>query len=206
MRVVAVLAALLLAGCSSPQQPSSLGTSAPTAGAPSESSSTPAAPLSLTYPAPYNCATNVGTDSPVRGLPEVDLQCSDGSGTVRLSSLRGPLVLTIWASWCVPCREELPAFVSVNQQLVTMKSKTRIVGLNWLDDDNSAAGFAKELGINFPSLVDPDARVRAPLGINAQPATLFIDASGDIVHVERAPIKDAQQLRERIEKFLGPLS
>lgn len=195
-------ATVTLSACGS-ERPGSLGEPTSLPGAPT---TTPAVPLVTTQDATSTCSDSVGTDGIVReagGLPDLTLPCLDGSGDVSLAALRGPLVMTIWASWCVPCRKELPAFADVHERSVRHDADVRFIGLNWLDDSSSAVAFAEEIGFTFPSVFDPDGTARGPLRINAQPATLFIDADGVIVHVERAPIDDPDALASLIDQHLG---
>jgi peroxiredoxin len=211
-RAVVVLAsalasAVVLASCSS--ESDSLGTSVPTPGAPSESSYE--GPLLAIQEASSTCSdalTPSGdgadvTDPDGRALPSLTLPCLDGTGSIDIAELRGPLVMTVWASWCVPCRRELPAFADVHSRAMAAGSPVRFLGLNWLDDSTSAVGFIEEIGFTFPSLFDADGRARGPLGVNSQPATLFIDATGRVVHVERRAIDRADDLTSLIDQHLG---
>ena len=196
---VVALAGVLLASCGN-QEPADLGSAVSTPGAPTTQPSS-TSELTATYVADYSC-DSVYSDAP-NELPALTLPCMDGTGLVDMNLMKGPLALTIWASWCVPCKKELPAFTAVNSKLEAAGYPARILGLNWIDDPNSAVQAAQEWGLNFPSVHDADALMRAPLGINAQPATLFIDARGTIVHIERAPIDDEQDLVNKIKEYLG---
>jgi thiol-disulfide isomerase/thioredoxin len=202
---VVIAMALAASGCSA-TSPDSLGSPAPTPGAPTAVPGNDTG-LLATQAASSQCDDSVdamSADGAVNGgLPPIALPCLDGSGETSLSSLRGPLVLTIWASWCVPCRRELPAFAAVHERAVEAGDPVRIVGLNWLDDSVSAVQFAQEIGVTFPSFFDADGIVRGPLRINAQPATLFVDATGRVVHVERGPIYEVDDLTALIDRHLG---
>lgn len=166
-----------------------------------------AVPLTATYPSDVTCVpqthTNVGGPGAGDRLPTLELPCMDGSGSVDLADLAGPSVVTIWASWCIPCQKELPAFASVWQQSREQNTGLHMLGLNWLDDPEAAAATAQRLGMTFPSVFDADGVARGALAINAQPATLFINASGSIVHVERSAIDDPDVLRDMIAQHLG---
>ena len=202
--IAALVCVTALAACST-QEPQDLGQPVGIPGAPSTSTpplnSSSSVTLADTYEALYSCDA-VSSTKP-SDLPPITLPCMDGSGNVDATFVKGPLAVTIWASWCVPCKRELPAFVAVNSKLRSAGYPARILGLNWLDDPEQAVAAAQEWGINFPSLHDGDALMRAPLGINAQPATLFIDASGRVVHVERGPIDTEAELLAKLRQFLG---
>ena len=98
-------------------------------------------------------------------------------GKVSLKDFRGKLLmLNFWASWCVPCREEMPAMERLYQ-----KSRDHgfvIVGVNLKDDKKSARSFVKELEITFPIAFDPDGEVGLLYGAWGLPATYLIDADG----------------------------
>jgi cytochrome c biogenesis protein CcmG, thiol:disulfide interchange protein DsbE len=90
-----------------------------------------------------------------------------------------PYVLNFWATWCDPCRKEMPAFERVWQ-----KYKSRgvvIVGVNINDDLGDAREFAGELGITYPLVVDENDELATELGVKGLPQTFFVDTSGDIV-------------------------
>lgn len=203
-----VLATLVLAGCA--QQEDDFGarvTLGPNGSQVAASADSGAVALTATYASDVTCVPSSHRDAApgasVNGLPTLVLPCMDGTGSVDLASLSGPSLVTIWASWCLPCQKELPAFATVWEQARAQNSGVHFLGLNWLDDPESAAANAQELGITFPSLFDGDGVARGALAINAQPATLFIDESGDIVHVERSAIDDPAVLRQMIATHLG---
>src|SRR3972149_3171013 len=98
-------------------------------------------------------------------------------GKVSLKDFRGKLLmLNFWASWCVPCREEMPAMERLYQRY-----KDRgfvILGVNIKDDKKSAVSFVRELKITFPIGFDPNGDVGLLYGAWGLPATYLIDARG----------------------------
>jgi DsbE subfamily thiol:disulfide oxidoreductase len=96
---------------------------------------------------------------------------------VNLKEFRGKLLmLNFWASWCVPCREEMPAMERLYQRY-----KDRgfvILGVNIKDDKKSALSFVRELKITFPIAFDPEGEVGLLYGAWGLPATYLIDAKG----------------------------
>ena len=98
-------------------------------------------------------------------------------GKVSLKDFRGKLLmLNFWASWCVPCREEMPAMERLYQRY-----KDRgfvILGVNIKDDKKSAISFVRELKITFPIGFDPNGDVGLLYGAWGLPATYLIDARG----------------------------
>jgi thiol-disulfide isomerase/thioredoxin len=108
-----------------------------------------------------------GTD-PVTGEP-VSLQDFEGK----------PVVLNFWASWCPPCREELP----VLSELAEAHPEVAVVGVNFQDSASGARELQRELGFTFPSIADPQGELGAELGIQGMPTTYFLDAEHRVAGV-----------------------
>jgi thiol-disulfide isomerase/thioredoxin len=86
-----------------------------------------------------------------------------------------PLVINVWASWCSPCREELPLLARAARHGI------RVLGIDERDSTGRAVSFAHGEGITYPSLQDPDGRLLASLRLLPRtgiPSTLFVTASG----------------------------
>jgi DsbE subfamily thiol:disulfide oxidoreductase len=108
--------------------------------------------------------------------PQFTLPNLEG-GKVGLKDFRGKLVLlNFWASWCVPCREEMPAMERLYQKY--RDHGFVIVGVNLKDDKKSALSFVKELKITFPIAFDPNGEVGLIYGAWGLPTTYLIDANG----------------------------
>lgn len=121
-------------------------------------------------------------------------------GTLRTSELGElPAVVNLWATWCVPCRAELPAFDEVAAEL---DGEVRVLGVNVGEDRDVAEALVTELGLGFEQYLDPDADLSAELAVTAMPSTVFVDPSGTIVEVHAGPLT-ADELRDRIERDLG---
>lgn len=112
--------------------------------------------------------------------PEFTLDLLDG-GKLNLSELRGhPVVLNLWASWCLPCRGEMPAIEKVYQRY--KDSGLVVIGLNLTsqDSETDVRAFVQELGLTFPIVLDRDGSVVARYQLLGLPSTFFIDRSGII--------------------------
>ena len=113
--------------------------------------------------------------APAFDLPRVGV---DGE-RVRLEDVVGrPLVVNFWASWCVPCRKEMPALQAVAQRL---EGRVRFVGINDQDGSTPAAEFEARAGATYPSGYDPDGAVAREFGVFGLPTTVLVDARGRIV-------------------------
>ena len=99
---------------------------------------------------------------------------------VALKDFRGKLVLlNFWATWCAPCREEMPSMERLYQRF---KDKGFvIVGLNVKDRRNDALSFLKELNITFPIVLDPDGQAGLLYGAWGLPVTYLIDSKGTAI-------------------------
>ena len=135
------------------------------------------------------------------GLPDMTFPCLGGGEDVRLSSLRGPLVVNLWASWCGPCREELPYYQQLHQKAA---GKVAVLGIDYEDTlPGKALLLAKQTGVTYPSLADPAGRLHVPFKVRGLPAVLFVDGSGKVVHQEFVAMHSYGQLAGMVEKYLG---
>ena len=102
--------------------------------------------------------------------------------TLDLASLRGKVVvLNSWASWCAPCKEEVPAFVSLAGS--SDPSDVTVVGLNVNDEPAAATDFAKQHSMAYPSIVDPDGHLLSTIPDvppESLPSTVILDRQGRI--------------------------
>ena len=110
--------------------------------------------------------------------PAPDFQMSLFSGQeFALSDLQGSVVvLNFWASWCGPCRQEMPAFESIYQEY---KDRDVVfVGVATTDTEPEARSFAKQVGVSYPLGMDVNDEIGTQYEIRALPTTFFIDREG----------------------------
>jgi thiol-disulfide isomerase/thioredoxin len=146
------------------------------------------------------CPAPVGAAPVEGGLPDIALACLGPGGPVTLSGLRGPLIVNVWASWCTPCREELPA---LSQFAVAQEGRIAVLGLQASDDAGAGAALWRDLGVAFPSVSDPDAAARPGLGWSGLPVTYFVAADGRIVQRHVGPITHAAGWQEQADQAFG---
>ena len=103
-----------------------------------------------------------------------------GGKNVSLSDFQGKIVvLDFWATWCPPCRREIPDFISLQNQYASQG--VQIVGIA-LDEPEKVQAFARDNGMNYPVLLGNDAISAKYGGIDGIPTTFIIDRTGRIVN------------------------
>lgn len=115
-----------------------------------------------------------------RAAPEFSLETLDGK-TLRLADFRGKAVLlNFWATWCQPCKIEMPWFEELQRQYGS--AGLQVVGIA-MDDapKEDISKFAKEMGVNYPILLGKESVGDAYGGVQFLPSTFFIDRDGKIV-------------------------
>jgi len=122
---------------------------------------------------------------PVKGAEAFDFEIETLDGTlIRLSDLRGKTVmLNFWASWCGPCRMEIPHMVEAYEDHAA--SDFEILAVNLREDPGRVAQFVSEFGMTFPIALDTTGSVGASYYVRSIPTSLFLNEQGIItaVHV-----------------------
>ena len=129
--------------------------------------------------------------------PDFTLERLDEEGELRLSSLEGKaVVLNVWASWCIPCKEEAPFLEEV------WRSKRDrglvVVGLDAKDFRADARRFAERFDLTFPLVYDGPGDTLGELGVTGFPETFVIDREGRVVEAFAGAV-DGEDVRERFE-------
>ena len=134
--------------------------------------------------------------------PDFTLPALDG-GQVALRDLRGQVVvLNFWASWCPPCRAEMPALAHVAQDYAPKGVTVLAVHATASDSPQAARRFLEELGITLPVALDTEGQVVQTYRIGAFPTTFFVDTQGVIRDiVVGGPLSEAS-LRARLDALL----
>ena len=116
---------------------------------------------------------------------------SFGGGPVQLADLRGkPVVLNFWASWCVPCRAEMPAFERIYRQY--RDQGVAFVGLAVEDDPQSARSFVESLAITYPTGMDKRNAAATGYKVVGLPTTVLISADGQLVNRWNGPVSEEE--------------
>jgi thiol-disulfide isomerase/thioredoxin len=191
LRAVALAAVLLtglLAGCTSVDQESPLHTR----GVDPDSAAS-----DVTLPCPDQA------DVTAKGgqvLPPLAFDCL-GGGTLNLGRAPGvPTVVNLWASWCGPCRQELPLMQQLSD---AAGGQVQVVGVVSKDGLDQATSFAGDAGVTFPSAFDGDGELMTKLGLQGLPATYFLDADGALADTEIGGFTSYDELRAAVAEHLG---
>lgn len=132
----------------------------------------------------------IGTPAPQRELTTLD------GKTLKLSELYGnkPVYIKFWATWCVPCRQQMPGFEKIYQEY---GDKLQVIAVNTGigDDKNSVSAFVKKEGLTMPVTIDDGALVRA-FNLRVTPQHFLIDKSGRVAYVGH---KDDEALHQALE-------
>jgi peroxiredoxin len=133
--------------------------------------------------------------------PDFSLESLDGK-TMRLSDLRGKAVLlNFWATWCGPCKIEMPWFVDLQNQYGAQG--LQIVGVAMDDASREDIGkFAKEMGVNYPILIGKESVGDQYGGVPALPETFLISRDGKVVDTIIG-LKGKAEIEDAIKKALS---
>lgn len=151
--------------------------------------------------APQSQASEGTAMRPSAGQPAPDFRLTllDGS-TLSLADLRGQVVvLNIWASWCPPCTEELPALQSVWTSY--QDADVVLVGAAYQENEKDVRAAVESYGLTYPIGLDTNDRIASTYGITGVPETFIIDAEGRIAYVHIGPIT-ADQLTQEMESLV----
>lgn len=191
-RVATAGLALLLTACAAP----STGDTDPARGGPPASAyegpelDEPVFDVPCTRGESPNAGAAATTD-----LPRMVLQCLGPGPVVDTADLAGQTtVVNFWASWCDPCREEMPMLASIAEEA---GDTVRFVGVNTKDQPKAAADFLMTTGVRFEQLYDPEGELLRQLRtVQGLPVTLVLDADGAVAlrhigQIDEATLVDA---------------
>ncbi len=128
--------------------------------------------------------------APAVGHPAPDFTLTTAGGEpFNLADLRGiPVVLNFWATWCPPCRAELPELEAASNRFA---GQVAIVGVNQAEAPAAVQAFATQLGLTFAIPLDQDAAVSQRYFVRSLPTTFFIDRDGVIQQLQVGPVTEA---------------
>lgn len=141
------------------------------------------------------CGGGSGSGAVGERLPDVDLVGLTSGEELSLSDIEGPAVVNLWATWCAPCRAEIPDFEAVSQE---RGDEVTFVGINVGEDPAVAAEFIDEVGATYVQYADLGGDVSTALQATSMPVTVVIDADG-IVQTRHLGPMDTDDLAAAID-------
>jgi len=126
------------------------------------------------------------------------LPCLAGGKSITLESIKGPAIINVWGSWCIPCREEMPHFVALAKL-----NKVPIIGID-VEESSAAAGkkFVLAHAMSWPILYDADGRTKSAFGMGV-PVTWFLNEKSVVVYRQIGIINSDQMLFSEVKKYLN---
>jgi thiol-disulfide isomerase/thioredoxin len=138
------------------------------------------------------------------GLPAVTLPCLGGGTSVDLSTLKGPLVLSLWQAGCAPCRKEMPALQAFDDHY---GDRVPVVGIDFADQyPGTALQEAGKRKVTYPSLADPGGDLQGFdefAKIPGMPTMYFVDADGKIAYQRSGGVDSADEVADLVREHLG---
>ena len=144
------------------------------------------------------------TSSPQRGglAPDFHLQSLDGE-TISLADLRGrPVILNFWASWCGPCRAEMPLIQEIFESKEWSDKGLVILAVNMGESATTAEEFMVNNGLYFPVLLDTSQDVALEYNIRNIPTAFFIGRDGIIKDIKIGTITSRAEWKERLSRIV----
>ncbi|GLZ80391.1 alkyl hydroperoxide reductase [Actinorhabdospora filicis] len=146
------------------------------------------------------CVAPSGALPPGDDIGKLALPCLGGDQTATPLANGMPTVLNLWASWCQPCRTELP---EVDAFYKAAQGEVAVLGVDTSDTASAARFAAEDFKITFPSRHDADGRLLALTGKRTLPVTVLLRADGTVAHVYNGTPLTRQGLADLVAEHLG---
>jgi cytochrome c biogenesis protein CcmG/thiol:disulfide interchange protein DsbE len=142
-------------------------------------------------------------DNSIITKKELNFKCLDNSSEINFHSIKGPIVVNVWGSWCEGCRDEMPYFIDLYQRPIFKSGQIKLLGVDVEESSVDAAkSFIKAYGMSWPHLVDSDGRSKGLFGPGV-PVTWFIDERGEVMGKKIGAYLNKEQLFSQVENAFG---
>jgi len=141
--------------------------------------------------------------APAAPTPAPDFTLKSATGeNIRLAEMRGKVVmLNFWASWCGPCRQEMPLLDGIAKKYSKMGFV--LLGVNVEQESTDAKKMLKELGVSFPILFDTDNKLSVMYKLEGMPTSVMIDKKGKIRYIDNGYRPgDENKYRDQIQELI----
>ena len=133
-------------------------------------------------------------------IKSLEMPCLDGSEIINFHAIRGPIVVNVWGSWCVGCREEMPYFVDLYAHEFFKSGEIKLLGVDVQETTpQNGKDFIKSYGMSWPHLIDIEDNSKTLFGPGV-PVTWFIDANGAVVDQKIGAYLNKAELFQQVEK------
>ena len=132
---------------------------------------------------------------------KLEMPCLDGSSVINFHTIKGPIIINVWGSWCEGCREEMPYLVDLYATEIFTSGKIKLLGID-VEESTLDAGpnFIKSHAMTWPHLLDIDSKSKFIFGMGV-PVTWFIDAKGDVIYKHIGSYRAKEELYQHVEKY-----
>ena len=138
---------------------------------------------------------------PAPNFSLVILHSDSGKNLLSLSNFKGkPVVLNFWASWCQPCKDELPLLENAWKQMQAQKKDIVFLGIDFQESSSDATSFLQQYGITYLLGLDASGSIASKYAVTSLPQTIFIDRNGSVTSREPKELT-AQELSHNLESI-----
>jgi cytochrome c biogenesis protein CcmG/thiol:disulfide interchange protein DsbE len=151
-------------------------------------------------PSPFAACDSLvsSSESKLDALPDLSIPCFTGDRAISVRDLPRPAVINLWASWCAPCRDELPVMQGLADRT---EGQLTVLTVDTGDRREAGASFAADNGVTMPTLYDWDRAFATGIKAAALPATVFVSPEGE-VYVHRDAL-DVDGLIANVKEHTG---
>lgn len=139
-----------------------------------------------------------------QSLPDVAVEEFDGGAAVEVAALRGPMVINLWASYCKPCRQEMPVLQQFHE---AHGDEVEVVGIDYQDPQKAAAqNLVDTTGVTYRLLADPLGELNSadPFpNMMGLPFLALVDEDGRVAYMEYGEIESVEELEGLVDEHLG---
>jgi len=139
---------------------------------------------------------------PAPNFSLVMLHSDSGKSALSLSNFKGkPIILNFWASWCQPCKEELPLLENAWKQMQAQKKDIVFLGIDFQESSSDATSFLQQYGITYLIGLDANGSIASKYEVTSLPQTIFIDRDGTVTSREPQELT-AQELSRNLQSIM----